>query len=151
MGSAVVPASSRAQQAVASGVMPELRADVIAGDRPALHVGAGVQVPVGYYVRVGIIGAAGVGEGAGRHRSGRVDLIARFLLDPFRQTRYGLSLGGGVTLRADQGDRVRPALLMVADVEGRRATPGWVPAVQVGLGGGVRVGVALRRGVPGAR
>jgi len=86
-----------------------------------------------------------------RRLDGRLDVLARFLLDPFRQTRYGLSLGGGMSLRAEQGDRVRPVLLVAVDLEGRRSMRGLVPAVQVGLGGGTRIGVVLRRGAQGAR
>ena len=73
-------------------------------------------------------------------------LLVRFLLDPFRQSAYGLSMGGGLSARAEPGDRVRPRLLLAVDLEGRRSSRGLVPALQVGLGGGVRVGVVLRRG-----
>jgi hypothetical protein len=144
-------------------LMPELRADVIAGDRAAAHVGAGLQIPVGYYVRIGLAAAGGVvlgereapvgsGGDSGHRGSGRVDLLARFLLDPFRQSPYGLSVGGGVSVRADQGDRARPVLLVAIDVEGRRSAGGLAPALQVGLGGGVRVGLILRRtAAPGYR
>lgn len=138
------------------GLLPELRGDVILGRRAAVQLGAGVQIPAGYYVRVGVIGAVGVRiddpTPPTQHRmDGRLDVLARFLLDPFRQTSYGLSLGGGMSLRAEPGDRVRPVLLVAVDVEGRRSRRGLVPAVQVGLGGGTRIGVVLRRGSAGAR
>lgn len=150
--------SAAAQQPGSAPVAPEVRADLIAGHAPAVQFGAGVQIPAGYYARIGVDVAAGVAigddaaAGAARHGlDGRVDLLARFLLDPFRQSAYGLSLGGGASLRAEQGDRARPFLLVALDVEGRRSTMGVVPAVQVGLGGGVRVGVILRRAAPGTR
>lgn len=150
------PAS--AQQPPAAPVAPEMRVDLIAGHAPAVQLGAGVQIAAGYYVRIGVDVAAGAALGSGaaaggaRHGvDGRVDLLARFLLDPFRQTAYGVSLGGGASLRAEQSDRARPYLLVALDVEGRRSTKGVVPAVQVGLGGGMRVGVVLRRAAPGAR
>ena len=131
-------------------VQPELRADVIAGHQPAVQLGAGLQVPMGYYVRIGVDGAVGVPVGGHaptpRAAEGRADLLERFLLDPFRQSAYGLSLGGGLSARAEPGDRVRPRLLVAMDVEGHRSSHGLVPALQVGLGGGVRVGVVLRRG-----
>lgn len=131
-------------------VHPEARADVIAGHQPAVQVGAGLQVPMGYYVRVGLDGAVGLATGAlppsGSRADARADLLVRFLLDPFRQSAYGLSVGGGVSARAEPGDHVRPRLLVAADLEGRRSAHGWVPALQVGLGGGVRVGLILRRG-----
>ena len=147
-----------AQQPPGAPVAPEVRVDLITGHAPAVQFGAGVQIPAGYYARIGLDVAAGVAVGsdaaAGSPRQGldgRVDLLARFLLDPFRQSAYGLSLGGGASLRAEQGDHARPFLLVALDIEGRRSTHGVVPAVQVGLGGGARVGVVLRRAAPGAR
>ncbi len=151
------PAPARAQQPGSSRVQPELRADAIVGSRPAVQLGAGLQIPVGYYVRIGVDAAVGrrVGSTAslagGSRADGRLDVLARFLLDPFRQTAYGLSVGGGVSLRAEPGDRVRPALLVALDVEGRRSASGLVPAVQVGLGGGLRLGIVRRRAAAGAR
>ena len=105
---------------------------------------------MGYYVRVGLDGAAGVATyslpSSVSRADARVDLLVRFLLDPFRQSAYGLSVGGGLSARAEPGDHVRPRLLVAADLEGRRSAHGLVPALQMGLGGGVRVGVVLRRG-----
>jgi hypothetical protein len=162
IGGALMLSLMLATRAGAQGVpaptpQPELRLDVIAGHQPAVQVGAGVQIPAGYYVRLGL--DAAVGLALGDHESligsaspapgrldGRLDLLARFLLDPFRQSAYGLSVGGGLSLRAEPGDRVRPLLLVAADIEGRRSAHGIVPALQVGLGGGVRIGVVLRRG-----
>jgi hypothetical protein len=145
-----------AQQLAAPHVAPEARVDLIAGHDPAIQLGAGVQIPAGYYARVGLVAAVGMAVGdradsARRGLDGRIDLLARFLLDPFRQSAYGLSFGGGASLRAEQGERARPLLLAAVEVEGRRSTRGLVPAVQVGLGGGVRLGVILRRGGPAAR
>lgn len=136
---------------------PELRLDGIFGHQPAVQLGAGVQIPMGYYVRVGLDAAVGVAtndrealigsaDAPPGPLDGRVDLLVRFLLDPFRQSAFGLSLGGGLSARAEPGDRVRPRLLVAMDVEGRRSTRGVVPALQVGVGGGLRVGVVLRRG-----
>ncbi|HET9010166.1 MAG TPA: hypothetical protein VFN38_00060 [Gemmatimonadaceae bacterium] len=152
---AAVPRPARAQLPETPGVMPELRGDVILGRAASVQLGAGVQVPAGYYVRVGVDGAVGmrVGDASvpAHEVNGRLDVLVRFLLDPFRQTAYGLSLGGGMSLRAEPHDRARPVLLVAVDLEGRRSTRGLVPAVQVGLGGGTRIGVVLRRGAQGAR
>jgi hypothetical protein len=147
-----VPAA-RAQQPATPPVAPEVRVDLIAGHDPAIQVGGGLQIPAGYYARIGLDAAVGVpvGQRAASGLDGRLDLLARFLLDPFRQTAYGLSLGGGASLRAEHGDRVRPLLLVAVDVEGRRSARGLVPAVQVGLGGGMRIGVILRRAAAGGR
>jgi hypothetical protein len=150
--------ATRAQAQVPSpSVQPEVRLDVIAGHQPAVQAGAGVQVPLGYYVRLGLEGAVGVATRDRKALVGssdappgpldaRADLLVRFLLDPFRQSRYGLSVGGGLSARAEPGDHVRPRLLVAVDLEGRRSSHGVVPALQVGLGGGARVGVILRRG-----
>jgi hypothetical protein len=141
---AVAPASVCAQQRVR--IAPELRIDVI-GAHPASVQGAvGVQIPAGTYMRVGVVGGAGatIDRDGGSRAAGRVDVLARFLLDPFRQQRWALSAGAGVSLRADPGDRVRPRLLAAIDLEGRRTSAGLSPSLQIGLGGGVRGGVGLR-------
>ncbi len=147
----MVPCATRVgAQLPAPSMHPEARFDVIAGHQPAVQAGIGLQVPMGYYVRVGLDGAAGVATyslpSSVSRADARVDLLVRFLLDPFRQSAYGLSVGGGLSARAEPGDHVRPRLLVAADLEGRRSAHGLVPALQVGLGGGVRVGVVLRRG-----
>jgi hypothetical protein len=126
-------------------VAPELRADVLGGRGTSVQGGAGIQIPAGLYVRVGVIGGVGSRWLDGAQRTdGRLDVLARFLLDPFRQSKWGLSAGGGVSLRAMSGDRVRPHLLVAIDLEGPRSSHGVSPALQVGLGGGVRAGVGLR-------
>ena len=125
---------------------PEARVDAIVAARgTSLEVGGGVQVLAGYYARIAVIGAAGtdVTDGS-RVGSGRLDLVGRFLLDPFRQSSWGLSVGAGVSLRARSGDHVRPYLLTVVDVEGPRAGNGVAPSLQVGVGGGVRLGAGVR-------
>lgn len=138
------PAAARAQGRRIP-VAPELRLDALGGRPASVQGGVGVEVPAGYYARVGMI--AGLGstferDGASR-AAGRVDVLARFLLDPFRQSAWGFSAGGGVSLRADPGERVRPRLLVALDLEGR-SRHGVTPALQLGLGGGVRGGVGLR-------
>jgi hypothetical protein len=129
----------------------EYRADVIAGNGTAVQAGAGLTIPMGIYVRLGLLGAAGVtlDDGA-KAFSGRTDAIARFTLDPFREMPYGLSLGGGVSVPYGEGARVRPYLTAVIDVEGRRRGR-LTPALQVGLGGGTRVGLAFRTSRPERR
>jgi hypothetical protein len=123
----------------------EYRADVIAGRGAAAEGGLGAVVPLGVYVRLGLDAAAGATLRDGTARaSGRVDAIGRFLLDPFRESPFGLSLGGGLSLPYTKGDtRTRPYLTAVIDVEGRQRGR-FTPALQVGLGGGTRVGVVIR-------
>ena len=141
---ALASASARAQQHVP--VVPELRIDVIGANPTSVQGAVGVEIPSGTYVRVGVLLGAGAtidGDAAAR-AAGRLDVLARFLFDPFRQSRWGFSAGAGVSLRADPGDRVRPRLLAALDLEGRRSRGGLSPSLQIGLGGGVRGGVGMR-------
>jgi hypothetical protein len=123
----------------------EYRADGIFGRGTTVQGGLGASVPLGIYVRLGIDAAGGATwRDATTRASGRVDVIGRFLLDPFRETPIGLSFGGGLSVPyADGDERVRPYFTVVVDVEGRMRGP-VTPAVQIGLGGGARVGLVLR-------
>ena len=124
---------------------PEVRADLLGAAPYALQLGAGVNLGAGYYQRVELDAAAGA-----RRRGGalvgteRADALMRLLLDPFGQRRWGLSLAGGVSLRYEAGDKVRPYLAGAVDLEGP-IRHGVRVAYQVGFGGGVRVGVVIRR------
>jgi hypothetical protein len=76
--------------------------------------------------------------------SGRFDAIGRFLFDPFREIPFGMSLGGGLSLPyAVRDPRLRPYLTTVLDVEGRMRGS-LTPALELGLGGGARIGLVLR-------
>jgi len=149
---AAVSAPASAQQPRIP-IVPELRIDVLGVNPTSVQGAVGVEVPAGYYVRVGLLAGAGATiepEGTSR-AAGRVDLLVRFLVDPFRQSRWGFSAGGGVSLRADPGDNVDPELLVALDLEGRRSRSGFTPSLQIGLGGGVRGGIGLRWSGRGAR
>ena len=142
-------ARSPAAAAGAAAENSDLRRVSRRRDRRAWNGGGGrrsaLVIPAGVYVRTSVDGAAGVTWRDGSTRaSGRVDLISRFLLDPYREVPIGVSLGGGVSVPYASGDRnVRPYLTAVVDVEGRRRR-GVTPAIQLGFGGGTRVGVVLR-------
>jgi hypothetical protein len=146
------PRCARAQQE-RPRVHPEVRLDAFAARPNAAQLGAGVQLPLGYYARFGIVAAGGVREANDDiGGSARVDAIMRYMLDPFREARWGLSAGAGVSVRWDEGYGWRPYLALVVDLEGGRPrTTGWSPALQLGLGGGVRFGIGLRRGTRGFR
>jgi hypothetical protein len=152
-GMLVLAAARAPAQGLDGRIEPELRGDVIAASQAtSWQGGAGLQIPAGYYARIGLDAAVGADVAHGvSETSGRVDVLARFLFDPFRQTRWGVSAGAGVSVRAREGDRVRPYLLAVMDLEAPRTSSGLAPAVQVGLGGGVRVGLVLRWAAPRAR
>jgi hypothetical protein len=129
----------------------ELRAEAVAADALGALAALGVNVRAGWYVRLG----ASLGAGARFQDDApavgevRADAAVRFLLDPFAERRRGLY--GGVGLSASHlgggiGGRP-PVLLLLAGVEGPlRNGRAW--ALELGLGGGVRVGL-VRRGARG--
>jgi len=130
----------------AQKLQPEASLDVL-GPRPlSVEPGIGVVLPLGYYVRVG--GAVGYAlplEPTLNGNRWRADVIVRGTFDPFRQQRWALSLGGGLSHR-----RSTTYLAAIVEVEGPEVS-GLLPAFQAGVSGGVRVGVILRRAVPGRR
>jgi len=144
---ALAPAA-RAQQAARRTSPPlELRADAIdprSTRNGTLQAGVGVNIPLGSYMRLELDGAGGVTrrEEVDQH-SGRGDAIARFLLDPFAESSWGLSIGGGMSVLFADGAQTRGYLVVVADLEAPRIGA-LVPALQVGLGGGLRVGLVAR-------
>jgi hypothetical protein len=128
---------------------PEVRVDYLGRNPDAVHAGVGLNVPVGTYVRVELVGAGGHSWDDGLSAaSARADVITRFSFDPLRERRWGLSLGGGISVRYEglspSGDRWRALIAIVLDLEGP-VNGAVTPAVQVGLGGGARVGLVLRR------
>ena len=149
--------ATRAQGLARARPRGELRVDYIGPHPHTLQVGGGVNLPVGPYLRVGVIGAGGVGWRDGRSAapSARADVVGRFAFDPFREHRWGLSAGGGLSVRYDEAGadgrrRWRALVALVIDLEGARAGS-IVPAVQLGLGGGLRAGVILRGAQSGYR
>ena len=131
----------------------EWRVDGIFARTSGVEAGFGVSVPAGIYVRTGLV----TGLGVGRHGAeGRTDLLSRFSLDPFRQSRWALYGAGGISgrYRTEEDGGSRAYLLVVVGLEGPLPlgrTPGWVPVIAAGLGGGARIGVGLRRGINARR
>jgi hypothetical protein len=131
----------------------EGRLDAIIARTTGVEAGLGLSVPAGIYMRSGLV----AGIGAGRHGlEGRTDLISRFSLDPFRQSNWapygGAGISGRYRSRLDGG--ARAYLLVFLGVEGPLPpgrTSGVMPAFEVGLGGGARVAVVLRRGINARR
>ncbi len=150
---AALPSATAGAQQARTSLMPqwEGRADVTIaparGSHLAAHAGVGVNVRLGPYARLGAALALGAIESpvtdAGPESSARVDVVSRFLLDPFAEHRTGLYGGAGFTARADGAGAWKGNLLIVFGLEGP-AEGRVVPAVEVALGGGVRVGLVLR-------
>lgn len=146
------PAPARSQNAPQS-FQSDLRIDGLFARSSAVEAGYGVSIPAGIYVRNGLLAALG----SGRHGlEGRTDFVTRFSFDPFRQSRWapygGAGLSGRYRPTADGGSKAY--LLIFLGMEGPLPTghaAGWVPAFEIGLGGGARVGFVLRRGTTGRR
>lgn len=151
----LVPLIVAAAQIPRQSVQVEARGDVLASRWTSGQAGIGVSLPAGIYVRTGF--TAGVGAGA-RGAESRFDLFSRFSLDPFRESRWAPYGGGGLSERFARRDspQARTYLLLFAGVEGpilgsSARGAGWTPAFELGLGGGVRAGFALRRAIRGRR
>ena len=130
---------------------PEARADFIGARAAAAHVGVGVSVAPSTYVRLGIIGAAGQAWRNGESSAaGRIDALVRFVVDPFRESRWAPYAAGGLGALYDGSQKWRGVIVGVIGIEGP-ATGHVVPAIEVGFGGGARVGFALRRAMRGRR
>ena len=140
-----VVARAAAGQVLAPPRYAEYRLDAIVARTNSVQGGLGLVIPMGTYVRLSIDGAGGATWHDGVSRaSARVDAVGRFLLDPLREVPFGLSVGGGLSLPYVDGDkRVQPYVTAIVDLELRRRGR-LTPAIQLGLGGGTRVGVVLR-------
>jgi hypothetical protein len=137
-------------------LMNEGRVDARWSRHNAVELGWSLIVPTGVYVRTALTAAGGyVWRDQRWMRESRYEATGRFLLDPFRQSRYGLSIGGGAGLTNSDGlfgdpnsigvrqQRWRPYLATFLDLELRKSA-GLTPALQVGFGSGFRAGVVVR-------
>lgn len=151
LASAITPGIAVAQ-AAQQPFQGEGRIDAIVSQHTAVHAAYGMSVPMGLYLRAGLVLGAGVGR---QGVDSRADLISRFSFDPFRQSRWAPYAGGGVSARINstaEGD-AKGYLLFFLGIEGplSGSIHGWVPAFEIGLGGGARVGVIARRGIRARR
>ncbi|HJP59010.1 MAG TPA: hypothetical protein VJ865_03400 [Gemmatimonadaceae bacterium] len=150
---ALTAAAGLSAQTPQQAVQTEWRIDGIFARTAGGEVGLGISLPVGIYVRNGLVGGIGVGQ---HGVEGRTDLLSRFSLDPFRQSRWALYGGGGLSgrYRTERDGGSHAYLLLFLGLEGPLPlgrTSGWVPAFEAGLGGGARVGVIIRRGINARR
>ena len=122
----------------------ELRADYTAARASRLEGSAGVVLPVGTYVRVALSGGAGTGEERGsRFTAWRGDATVRFQLDPFHQAKAGVYGAAGIAWLDGDGRAGTARLTLGAGLE----LPEWgpvAPALELGVGGGARIAIALR-------
>lgn len=149
--SAQLPTGSGTTAAIASEPAParaprrlELRADHTAARVRRLEGSAGIVLPAGTYVRIALTGGAGGGEEHGsRFTAYRADAAVRFQLDPFHQARAGVYGGAGVAWLGGRGRAGTARLTLGAGLE----LPEWgplAPALELGVGGGVRIAIAIR-------
>jgi hypothetical protein len=130
-----------ASPAAANAQAPLARVDVIVAGNSAAHIGAGVAFATGTYLRSGVEAAAGASRDG---LSGRLDLVNRFHLDPFRESAWAPYAGGGLTARFDAGSKSRVYLLVLFGVDGP-AKRGLTTSFEAGFGGGGRIGILIRR------
>lgn len=140
-------ADAQAQPAAAS-LIPVARLDVIGGNPSALQAGLGLVFPLTSELTIG--GTAGAGISSTGF-SGRGDLFGQFSLDPYHQNTWEPYVGGGVTARFDSGSRGERTYLLGFVGANWPRTGSLAPGVELGFGGGVRLGITLRwasRGKP---
>ncbi len=127
-------------------VIVEARGDLIAGRNTTLQLGVAALWPVSPFLSVGAVaGIGGTRPAAGDGRaSGRAELVARFTPDPSPSARwriYGQATAGVLAVRGSTGRALVSVAMGVERVSGGAVRP----AIELGLGGGLRVAVALRR------
>ncbi len=144
----LVSASTSAAQQTApalSRLSPSIRLDAIVDRNLGAQLAVGLAGPTAFNVRLGIdVGGGGVQRENGWIAGGRVDLLARVLSDPFRKSRWALNAGGGFGERFEQRTRPRTVAIVTVGIDGP-SDGAWVPGVELGLGGGVRLGLTFRR------
>lgn len=130
--------------AVRPKIQGEIHAAVIVSGTSSAVAGVGVNVPAGLYARLAAEVAAGSGIAGSSGRVVRVALVTRFLTDPFHESRWAPYIGGGVAGVWRERDRGRPALLAVVGTD-LPVRGGWTPSLELALGAGAQVRLALRR------
>jgi hypothetical protein len=127
-----------------SRVAPEARLDAIVARRTAIQSAVGADIALSSEIRLEL--AAGLGASFGHGPAGvsaRTDAIARFLIDPAHAMHWSPYLGGGVGARYDRGPEWRGVAILVLGAAGPPRGH-WMPFVEAGFGGGVRLGFGLR-------
>jgi hypothetical protein len=141
-----LPAAALAQgEPFKPAVQFETRMDALGGPPAGAQLGIGANVAPDYYLRIGADAAFGAASRNGTMvAAGRVDVISRYLLDPLHEFKWGPYAGAGMTAQWDQRANWRADLLLVLGIEGP-VHAGWRTSVELGLGGGARLGLVFRR------
>ena len=142
-GACAFTANAQAPRSPESRLRPELRVDYLASP-DAIHAGAGISLRQGNYLRLAAVLGGGPALRDGGGVAWRADAVGRFQFDPFRERRWGPYAGAGVSVRGAERE-TDGYLVALVGIEGRLRR-GWAPAIEAGLGGGARIGLAMRRG-----
>jgi hypothetical protein len=139
----LLKANNAQQQQFAITYVPSVRFDLIAGSVTAVQLGAGLMMPISNYFALGGTLGAGISETG---FSGRGDVYTRFSLDPYHQYSWEPYFGVGGTVRLDSGGPgTRSYVLGFIGFNGP-STGRIAPGFELGVGGGIRLGVTLRWG-----
>lgn len=145
----LVPAATTAAQGVPAP-WPELRAAV--SDPAAAELGLGLSWQGGAYLRVLPMLALGAARDGDVWRgTARGELTVRFSPDPFAQQRWAPYAAAGLAVGCRRETVCVPTVVARLGIEGPLVGSRWRPAFEVGVGGGVQLAVAWRRGRYGRR
>lgn len=127
-------------------VLPEVRIDAIVGRRTGAQLGAGIVLDAGFYARIALLAAGGVERASSGALVGtqRVEAVLRFHTDPLRKSNPGVYFGGGLGARRSADTRTRATVIALIGFEAPYGHH-LAPAFELGVGGGARIGIALRR------
>jgi hypothetical protein len=147
----MAPATQAQRVPSPSRINWELRADGFPVSPRSAQISGGVQARSGNYVRLALLGGAGrVWRDGSARAIGRLEVHARFHLDPFRQSALGAYGLGGLASSWESRATWEPRLVLGIGVElPTRARTRW--AVEAALAGGLRLSAVLRRGDPFSR
>ena len=143
-------ASATADAQLPAQTLPEWRAVVT--DPAAAEFGGGLSFRAGLYLRVVPMLSAGVSrDGSAWPSFGRGEVAVRFSPDPFAQQRWAPYAVAGASVVCRRAATCTSPLAMRLGLEGPLVSGRWRPAVELGVGGGVQLAVAWRRGIYGRR
>jgi hypothetical protein len=133
---------STAQAPSARRVAFAARLDGILASRVTnTHVGLGVARAATRNVALRVVVGGGITTRRGQDEtraSARADILARFAPPPGDRNRWGAYAAGGVSALVERGTHGRAVLALLVGARGRRSF------VEVGLGGGLRLGAGVR-------